>query len=68
MLRREEHMDEVHERKKIEIWRFTGVCGSNVWKASCLPKEVGARDFTARSLCKVLLDISVIRTRKSRPI
>ena len=41
---------------------------SNGWKTLYLPIEVGARDFTARSLCQVLSDIGVIGAIKSRAI
>ena len=58
-------MDEAYERKKI---KYDDLLGSNDWMASCLPLEVGARGFTARSLCKALSDICVIGSTKSRAI
>ena len=64
----EEHLEEVHERKKLKYDDLQGQFWSNSWKASCLPIEVGARGFTARSLCKALSDMSVIGATKRRAI
>ena len=50
----EEHMEEAHERKKLKYDDLLEQCQSYLWKASCLPIEVGTRGITERSLCKAL--------------
>ena len=64
----EEYMEEAQDGKKLKYDNLLRQCQSNGWKSSCLPIEVGARGFTARSLCKALSDIGVIGTTKSRAI
>ena len=61
-------MESTHERKKLKYDNLLGQCRSNGWKASCLPTEVGARGFTARSLCKALSDIEATKSRAIKSI
>ena len=64
----EAHMEETYERKKLKYDDLLEQCRSNGWKASCLPYRRRRERFYRESLCKILSDIGVIGTTKSRAI
>ena len=64
----EENVEEAHERKKLKYDKLLESCRPKGWRANCIPIEVGARGFIARSLSKAFTDIGIVGARKRKAL
>ena len=64
----EERLEEAFEKKLSKYTGLVSVCQQAVWRARCLPVELGCRGFAACSLTRAFSSLSIEGERRRRAI